>query len=72
MLAVMTLVLLLTLSGWLVVHVVSTRDTNPLNDSAVVQTLLFIVVYAFTLALVIFIAHLTNVSNIAHRYGWWV
>jgi hypothetical protein len=61
------LLLLATQTLWLAVHVVSHDDSNPLNDSGVLQTILWIVVYSCSLAFVIFVAHVTNIKNIAHR-----
>jgi hypothetical protein len=65
--SVVILVLLMSLCVWLMAHVVTTHDTNPLNNSAVLQTILWITVYACMLSYIIFVAHLTNIKNIAHR-----
>jgi hypothetical protein len=61
------LILLLSLSLWVAAHVISTHDSNPLNDAGVIQTIMWIIVYACSLASIIFVAHVTNIKNIAHR-----
>ena len=61
------LIILLSQSLWLVVHLLSAGQTNPFSESSVLQVVLWITVYAFTLAYIIFVAHVTNLKNIAHR-----
>lgn len=61
------LVLLLSLSLSLAVHVLSSKESNPLSNSGVLQTILWIFVYACSVAFIIFVAHVTNLKNIAHR-----